>query len=233
MATNKRCEIVLLRHAHSTANLKGVLAGRDNTVGLSPRGLDEANLVAEFLVGKESAKFDAIYVSDLKRCKETIAPLLKKLGAKALSSKAVMEMEYGTWSGKKLARLATLPLWSQIQSRPSTVRFPSGESFTEMSLRANQGILDMARGKSRILVVSHGDVIKSIVAYHLGLPLDNFQRIAIDPASITTISYAPSHLIGLNDTSHLKSFVDPAKKGLVTKNLARDQHSLGGGAGRI
>ena len=97
MATPKKCEIVLLRHAHSTANLKGILAGRDNTVGLSPRGEAEAQHVAQVLGQR---KFDAIYVSDLKRCKQTIAPLLKTTGARSVVSKEIIEMDYGTWSGK-------------------------------------------------------------------------------------------------------------------------------------
>ena len=236
MATPKKCEIVLLRHAHSTANLKGVLAGRDNTVGLSPRGEAEAQQVAQVLA---QGKFDAIYVSDLKRCKQTIAPLLKTTGARPVASKEILEMDYGTWSGKPLSKLAKMPLWADIQSRPSTVRFPSGESFAEMSLRANQAVLEMAKGKSRILVVSHGDVIKSIVAYHLGLPLDNFQRIAIDPASLTTISYSPSHLISLNNVEHLQRHSESPKSPKSPKSAKspksnqRDIHSLGGGAGRV
>ena len=146
-APTKPCEIVLLRHAHSTANEKGILAGRDNSVGLTERGREQAQSVADFLAGE---KFDAIYVSDLKRCRETIAPLLKKTGSKANFGKAIIEMDYGTWSGKSLKQLAKQKLWAQIQSRPSTVRFPSGESFTEMSLRANQAVLDMARGFSHM-----------------------------------------------------------------------------------
>ncbi len=224
-APKKPCEIVLLRHAHSTANEKGILAGRDNSVGLTERGREQAQSVADFLA---SEKFDAIYVSDLKRCRETIAPLLKKTGSKANFGKAIIEMDYGTWSGKSLKQLAKHKLWAQIQSRPSTVRFPSGESFAEMSLRANQAVLDMASGKSKILVLSHGDVIKSIVAYHLALPLDNFQRIAVDPASITRIRYSPSHLIELNSISHLRSGTAPSRK----NPGANPGHSLGGGAGR-
>jgi probable phosphoglycerate mutase len=228
-AVDKRCQIVLLRHAHSTANLKGILAGRDNTVGLSERGQSEARSLIQTL---SQYSFDAIYVSDLKRCKETIAPYLAHSGKKAERSRVIMEMDYGRWSGKPLKKLSTLPLWNLIQSRPSLVRFPDGESFSEMHLRANQGVIDMTQGKKCILVVSHGDVIKSIVAHHLGLPLDNFQRISIDPASITRIMFPSSQVISMNDTSHLRA--ESASKDLATKrSLRRDEYSLGGGAGQI
>jgi len=103
MAKSSGCEVVLLRHAHSTANLKGILAGRDNRVGLSPRGKIEAGEVADLL---KSGNFDAIYSSPLRRCKETIAPLLALKKQKVEFLDGLLEMEYGRWSGKSLSLLA-------------------------------------------------------------------------------------------------------------------------------
>jgi len=223
MAKSSICEVVLVRHAHSTANLKGVLAGRDNRVGLSPRGKREAEELADLLgIGN----FDAIYSSPLRRCKETIAPLLALKKQKVEFLDDLQEMEYGRWSGKSLPLLAKEELWKAILSRPSTVRFPGGESFVEMSLRANQAVLAKAAGKNRILIVSHGDVIKSIVAFHLGLALDLFQRISIDPASITTIRIPTSQIIQVNSTAHLTK----SKPGVKGK---RDRFTLGGGQGAV
>ena len=217
------CEVILLRHAHSTANLKGILAGRDNRIGLSDRGKRESIDISNYL---SELKFDAIYSSPLNRCSETLDPWVEKTGAEIQSVPNLVEMEYGEWSGQSLAKLSKKALWSSIQRRPSTVRFPGGESFSEMSTRANQAILDLAQGKRRILVVSHGDVIKSIVAFHLGMALDSFQRISIDPASITTIRVPSSQIIQVNSTSHL-----------ITRNSSakgkRDRFTLGGGQGRI
>ncbi len=223
MAKSSGCEVVLLRHAHSTANHKGILAGRDNRVGLSPRGKIEAGEVADLL---KSGNFDAIYSSPLRRCKETIAPLLALKKQKVEFLDGLLEMEYGRWSGKSLSLLAKEELWKAIQSRPSTVRFPGGESFSEMSLRANQAVMAKAMGKSRILIVSHGDVIKSIVAFHLGLALDLFQRISIDPASITTIRLPNSQVIQVNSTAHLQ-------KGTSGVKGKRDRFTLGGGQGTV
>jgi probable phosphomutase (TIGR03848 family) len=217
MAKIESCEVILLRHAHSSANLKGVLAGRDNRVSLSERGKREAIELAEHL---KPTDFQAIYCSPLRRCRETLAPLLENRSVKATY------VEYGQWSGKSLALLAKEDLWKAIQNRPSTVRFPRGESFAEMSLRANQAVLDLAKGKKRIVIMSHGDVIKSIVAFHLGLALDSFQRISIDPASITTLRIPSSQVISVNNTSHLS-------KTNALKNAKRDKFHLGGGAGTL
>jgi probable phosphomutase (TIGR03848 family) len=223
MAKIESCEVILLRHAHSSANLKGVLAGRDNRVSLSERGKREAIELAEHL---KPTDFQAIYCSPLRRCRETLAPLLENRSVKATYVEELIEMEYGQWSGKSLALLAKEDLWKAIQNRPSTVRFPRGESFAEMSLRANQAVLDLAKGKKRIVIMSHGDVIKSIVAFHLGLALDSFQRISIDPASITTLRIPSSQVISVNNTSHLS-------KTNALKNAKRDKFHLGGGAGTL
>jgi probable phosphomutase (TIGR03848 family) len=223
MAKDLGCEVVLVRHAHSTANLKGVLAGRDNRVGLSPRGRQEALELAAFL---STMKFDAIFSSPLRRCLDTLAPYLAESQQKVTLREDLIEMEYGRWSGKSLSVLSKEEMWKSIQSRPSTVRFPGGESFGEMSLRANQVIWDEAKRHSRILVLSHGDVIKAIAAFHLGSPLDSFQRISIDPASVSIIRLPASHVITLNSTSHLKR----------TKNTPggkRDRFQLGGGQGKL
>lgn len=223
MVKANSCEVILVRHAHSSANLKGVLAGRDNRVSLSDRGKREATDLGHFL---ESLAFDEVYASPLRRCHETIAPYLAGSGQKVKPLEGVIEMDYGSWSGKTLATLSKTELWKSIQGRPSTVRFPGGESFSEMSLRANQAVLEKSAGKKRILIVSHGDVIKSIVAFQLGLALDLFQRISIDPASITVLKMPNSQIIQVNSTSHLSKSASKGKVG-------RDKFSLGGGQGAL
>lgn len=223
MAKESVCEVVLVRHAHSTANLRGVLAGRDNRVTLSPRGKHESVDLAKAL---EKFEFDGLYSSPLRRCKETLVPYLQGKSQQLHLVDGLLEMEYGLWSGKALATLARNPMWKTIQSRPSTVRFPEGESFAEMSLRANQAVLELAKIHKRILIMSHGDVIKSIVAFHLGLPLDQFQRISVDPASITRIMIPQSQVIQVNSTAHL-TYQSEKKKS------ARDRFNLGGGSGKL
>ena len=227
MVKNSTCEVVLIRHAHSTANLKGILAGRNNRVGLSPRGKREALAIADRLSG---VHFDAIYSSPLKRCLDTISPFISErppyTETKVNLVEDLIEMEYGQWSGKPLRQLSKNVLWKSIQNRPSTVRFPNGESFMEMSTRANQAVLRAADGRNRIAIVSHGDVIKAIVAFHLGMSLDTFQRISVDPASVTILRIPSSQVILLNSTSHLSSPISEAR-------TTRDRFTLGGGQGRL
>ena len=199
MAKDLGCEVVLVRHAHSTANLKGILAGRDNRVSLSPRGKAEAEQLATYL---STMEFDAVFSSPLRRCLDTLAPYLSQTKKKVNIREDLIEMEYGRWSGKPLAVLSKQDMWKTIQSRPSTVRFPGGESFSEMSTRANQVILDESKRHRRILVLSHGDVIAG-TSSSLGPALDN-----VDPPACTCCKAGTSSMAVQYSTT-LKSSVVP------------------------
>jgi probable phosphomutase (TIGR03848 family) len=117
------------------------------------------------------------------------------------------EVAYGDWTGKPLKRLAKEPLWRVVQAHPSAVRFPGpdGESLPGVQERAVAAIRDWNTRlgpKAVYLVCSHGDVIKSIIADSLGLHLDMFQRIQVDPCSVSLIRYTPLRpfVLRMNDT---------------------------------
>ena len=133
--------------------------------------------------------------SPLERCLET-AEAIRDAQAPARREwhvdERLIECGYGDWTGKPLKDLAKDPLWKVVQAQPSAVRFPGGESLTEMSARAVASVRDWdARlGDDAIWVAcSHGDVIKAILADALGLHLDQFQRIVVDPCSVSVVRY--------------------------------------------
>ncbi len=213
-------EIYLIRHGHSTANLKNVLAGRLASVHLSPKGSEQVGKLAARL---SEIEFTKIISSPLDRCLETMAPIASSRPKLLIErNEAFLEMDYGTWSGKKLPLLAKKTLWKSIQGAPSTVRFPDGESFNEVSTRAYEGLFASALPGKRIAICSHGDVIKILLSNILGMHIDSFQRINVDPASISIIQIGASgnRVLLMNDTSHLD-----ARK-------SSNSHSvLGGGSG--
>jgi probable phosphomutase (TIGR03848 family) len=230
MPVAKSVEIHLLRHGHSSANGLGILAGRDNSVKLSDRGIAQAESLIPVLRENE---YDLVLSSPIFRCQETLYPFLESTASQRIQAELrledrLQEMDYGDWSGKKLSALSKKPLWKTIQGRPSIVRFPNGESFAQMSERVNSALHDILNtGAKRVLVCSHGDVIKAIIAQALGLHLDQFQRIIIDPASISAIQMSAegAHVIKVNDTSHLPKSAAP------TKSKKRGP-LLGGGGGK-
>jgi probable phosphoglycerate mutase len=222
MRAQKPATIYLLRHGHSTANAKSILAGRDFKVSLSATGKKQALAIESELKQKN---FSRIYSSPLPRCLQTLEPIAESLKREIEISEGVIEMEYGDWSGKKLAILSRTKLWKSIQGRPSLVRFPNGESFLEMQNRALETVRKVAIPGETILICSHGDVIKAIVAGLLGLHLDNFQSLAIDPASISVVDISGDNarIRLLNDTKYLN---DLRFTGSGKNNL-----NLGGGGG--
>lgn len=215
--------IVLLRHAHSTANLKNVLAGRTEGIVLSSKGENQAVDLVE-RIGE--SRFDAVVVSPIQRCSQTIAPWLTTYGKGIVPrvDEGFSEVDYGTWTGKSLAVLQRNKLWKIVQEHPSQMVFPQGESLMEMQSRAIASFhrVNALKGKHSRLIVSHGDVIKSIVAHVLGMHLDEFQRLVIEPASMTVIETQ-------NGISRLISFND--QKSVISGKESKGAFALGGSTG--
>jgi probable phosphoglycerate mutase len=215
----------LIRHAHSTANAAGVLSGQLPNVHLSKSGKEQAERLAERLGKLTIAQ---VHVSPMDRCSETLAPWLAKYGkgVTVISEPNLVEVDYGKWSGKKLATLSRAKLWRKVQGQPSAVTFPDGEGLAQMQVRAMKTVHDFFTSDLEMtIMVSHGDVIKAIVASSMGMHLDDFQRIVIDPASITILesSGGAIRLTRLNDS-------DSSVSELLQSKSKRG-HLLGGGKG--
>ncbi|MBL1116020.1 MSMEG_4193 family putative phosphomutase [Streptomyces sp. 110] len=199
--------LILVRHGRSTANTAGVLAGWTPGVALDERGTAQAAALPGRLAGVPLA---AAVTSPLQRCRETLAPLLAARPELPLHpDDRIGECHYGDWSGRKLAELADEPLMNIVQQHPSAAAFPGGESMRAMHARAVEAVRDWNARIERehgadavYLMCSHGDVIKALVADALGLHLDLFQRISVEPCSVTAIRYTPTRpfLVRLGDT---------------------------------
>jgi len=194
-------------------------------VHLSKSGQEQAERLAERL-GKLT--ISQVQVSPMDRCTETLAPWLAKYGKNVtlLTEPNLIEVDYGKWSGKKLSTLSRAKLWRKVQGQPSAVTFPEGESLAQMQVRAMKTVHDFfASDLELTIMVSHGDVIKAIVASSMGMHLDDFQRIVIDPASITILESngGAIRLTRLNDSDSTVSEL------LQSKN--KRGHLLGGGKG--
>lgn len=185
--------VILLRHGRSTSNTAAVLAGRSAGVDLDDTGRAQAAGLVE-RIGALPIK--AVVRSPLLRCERTVAPLVAALGLQAAVDERLTEVDYGSWTGRKLTDLVAEPLWPVILAQPSAVVFPDGEPLAAVQARAVAAIRDHDRqlaeqygGDALWVACTHGDVIKSVVADALGTHLDAFQRITVDPASMSVIRY--------------------------------------------
>jgi len=195
--------ILLIRHGENEYTRTGKLAGWLEGVHLNEHGQKQAEAIAQRL---SKAPIIAIYSSPLERARETAAPLAKAKGLRVRIEAGLGEVRYGEWTGQSLKRLARTRLWRVVQQQPSQMEFPEGETFRAVQSRAVEAVEHLARehAKSKGLVacVSHGDVIKLIVAHYLGMPLDLFQRLSISTASLTSLRLGSGQpaLVKLNDT---------------------------------
>lgn len=179
-------KVVLIRHGRSTANAEGVLAGRADGVALDETGRAQARRLAEVLA---SAPIVAAYTSPIQRCRETAA-----LAGfpQAQPVEGLTECDYGRWTGAKLDSLKTERVWEDIQLRPSAVSFPGGESMVAMFARTTKAVLELTArhtDEESIVLFSHGDPIKAILAHAFGMGFDDFQRVHVNPAGASIVDY--------------------------------------------
>jgi len=232
--------VLLVRHGRSSANSGGILAGRTPGVLLDDVGKEQAQATGTRIA---ALPLRAVVTSPLERCTLTAEAIT---GARTDDleiqvDERLTECGYGDWTGQELKKLAKDPLWKTVQAHPSGVTFPGGESMRAMQARGVEAVRDWDRrvteehGADAIWVaVSHADVIKAIVADALGLHLDQFQRIVVDPASVTVIRYTPGRpfVVRLNDTASALATLKPPPRPRRRRSRAADSDaSVGGGAG--
>jgi probable phosphomutase (TIGR03848 family) len=211
--------VLLVRHGRTEANVSGLLAGRTPGVRLDRRGHDQSRALAARL---RNIPFAAVVSSPLERCLDTAAAILAGRDGLAVTVEdRLTECGYGEWTGRALKDLSRERLWKVVQSHPSAVTFPGGESLRAAQARAVDAIRERDAqvsadvGPNAVwIAVSHADVIKAVVADALGMHLDLFQRLVVDPCSVTAVRYTDGRpfVIRLNDTGDDLSAFHPGRR---------------------
>jgi len=226
--------VLLLRHGRTAANAGGILAGWTPGVGLDDTGRTQAAAVAERLRGLPLA---AVLSSPLQRCQETAAAVLAgRDGLSLVTDERLGECRYGDWTGRTLKELAKEPMWKVVQQHPSAAVFPGpeGEGLADTQHRAVAVVREWNErlGQDAVwLACSHGDVIKSIVADALGLHLDQFQRIVVDPCSLSVVTYTDTRpfVVRVNDSGSPVDSLLPPKR--PRRRRRSSDAAVGGGSG--
>lgn len=203
--------IVLLRHGVSSANTAGILAGRAPGVSLTDHGVSALRDTLRML---PQQRFARLLHSPLLRCEQTAQIAASTVTADSVAAvDDLIELDYGEWTGRSLKELGREELWKTVVERASQARFPGGESIAEAADRAVsrvRSVVEQLRAEERTeeeqrkqsgedrepgasrwaMLVSHGDIIKAIIADALAMPLDDFQRISVAPGSFTVIDFS-------------------------------------------
>ncbi|WP_114592925.1 histidine phosphatase family protein [Euzebya pacifica] len=192
----------LIRHAVTAAT--GTRLGGRTDAPLSEKGRHQAEATRDHLAAVD---YHAIYASPLPRTTETAEIIAKPHRKKVRAAEGMIEVDYGRWTDRPLKPLFKNKLWPVIQQTPSLVTFPDGESIRAAQERAVTAIEQIAtrHDKRTVAVVSHADIIKAVVAFYVGMPLDTFQRLVISPASVTVLTTGK----GARPTLHSFNHVPP------------------------
>ncbi|MFI2563409.1 histidine phosphatase family protein [Paenarthrobacter sp. NPDC018779] len=224
--------VILVRHGRTTANATGLLAGRAPGISLDQTGHEQAALTGERLA---AVPVVGVVSSPLERCLQTTQHILDRQPGTphAPIDPDLTECDYGQWQGRALSELANEALWPVVQSHPSAVVFPSGESMAAMqarsvaAIRRHDAAFEAEHGAGAVWVaVSHGDIIKSILADALGMHLDLFQRINVGPASVSIVHY------GATRPSVHATNTEAGDLSWLSKGILSSDAPVGGGAGQ-
>jgi len=225
--------VILLRHGRTTANTSGVLAGWTPGVLLDETGGAQVRAVGERLAKVPLA---AIVSSPLERCRQTADAVAEGRDLEVQTDDRLGEARYGDWTGRTLKELVKEPLWRVVQQHPSAAIFPGpeGEGLAQTQVRAVAAVREWNAklGPDAVwLACSHGDVIKAILADALGLHLDQFQRIVVDPASVSVVTYTETRpfVVRVNDTGgDVSGLIPPPRR---RRRRASSDAAVGGGSG--
>ena len=183
----------------------------------------------------------AIVSSPLERCVQTAQLIAKEHDLTVATDVRLIECGYGDWTGQEINKLTKDPLWKVVQAHPSAVTFPGegGEAMRDAQVRAVDAVRSWNAElgpDATWLACSHADIIKAVVADALGMHLDTFQRIVIDPCSITVINYtslrARSSSASTTPEPISATLLKPPAKGRGRRAKSSSSDAVvGGGAG--
>lgn len=180
----------LVRHG-MCAPVGRILAGRRMGIHLSELGRAQAAKIAHYL---KSQRIAAVYSSPVERAMETAEAIRDGTGTRLEAVEALTEFDFGAWSGREIASLQGDDTWTRFNTYRSGTRAPDGELAIEAQARAVAALyrLGERHAGERIAVVSHADVIRSVLAHLLGIPLDLQHRVELDPGSLSTVELHPA-----------------------------------------
>lgn len=229
--------VILVRHGRSTANVSGMLAGRQAGVHLDEVGAEQADRAGARIAAVPLA---GLVSSPLERCRDTARAIARAHPGRprTRTDRGLLECDYGEWQGRAIKDLAKEKLWKAVQGQPSRVGFPGGETLPEMQARAVGAVrrrdaeVEAEHGPDAVWVaVSHGDPLKAVLADALGMHLDLFQRLHVDPGSVSVVHYAEAHpyVLAVNSHEGDLSWLAPKRKG--RGRAGPREAEVGGGAG--
>jgi broad specificity phosphatase PhoE len=177
--------VLLIRHGMTDA-VGQRIAGWTPGVLLNEQGRGQVDLLSQEL---STVRFDAIVSSPLERALATAMTIASPHGIEVTQREGLGEVRFGDWTGKTLKELDEDERWRRWNAIRSCGRAPGGESMLDVQQRMFNE-LTLARAAwpdGTVALVGHADAIRSLLVYLLGMSMDVFPRLRIDPASVSIV----------------------------------------------
>jgi probable phosphoglycerate mutase len=177
--------LVFMRHG-ATDEMGTMLCGRQPGIHLNEEGVTQAHEAAKSI---RNLNLTQILTSPLERAAETARHLASLRNYPIVHSAAFHECDFGDWTGFSFSSLKELIEWKRFNSMRSLLAAPSGETLFDVQYRAISGIRQLLRDGAGTdhLIVTHADVIRAVVCFFTGTPLDLHLRYSVRPASFTVL----------------------------------------------
>jgi uncharacterized repeat protein (TIGR03847 family) len=205
--------LLLIRHASNDYIKEGRLAGWTPGVHINAQGQREADALAQRLA---HLPIEAIYASPLERAVDTANAVAACHRLPVEIREGLGEGHVGEWTGKTIKELQETETWKAMQKNPVGVKPPGGESIDQVQARIVSEIdaIRRAHPKALIAIVSHADPLKAAISHYLAWDLNQFQKIALSPASASILVLDDEHsgLVLLNHTGDIPKFEKPKQE---------------------
>jgi len=181
-----RGAVMLLRHGETDWNREGRVMGR-NPVELNERGRAQVAAQARFA---QTIRPDLIVTSPLVRARQTAELMAAELGdVEIVEEESIAEVRYGRWEGMVYHELIEDPYYAEYRKSPIEHPTPGGETIPQVQARGVEAVSRLLRAHPdrRLMFVSHGDIIRTVLCHFMGLDLTFFHRLRIDNASLSTV----------------------------------------------
>ncbi|MBN2048186.1 MAG: histidine phosphatase family protein [Anaerolineaceae bacterium] len=178
-------DILLIRHS-TTDFVNNRLAGRID----SPLNELGRRRSQELAVALSTQPIKAVYASPLQRAIQTARPLADRLRLKVQSDERLLQVNYGDWEGKSFWELEQDPSWRKFIAQPGSVHIPGGESAEHVQKRGMSCLDEIGErygDDDMVVAITHGSVIRFVIASYLGMDVNNANRLKIYPASVSVL----------------------------------------------
>jgi broad specificity phosphatase PhoE len=183
---------LLARHA-ACAQSEHVLLGRGLDAALDERGTRRAHALAARVAREDPA---LVLTSPRRRARQTAHAIVARAGCPLQIAAALDALDFGRWSGQSYTALAQDPHWQRWNRERSACRTPAGESIAGVQSRTIDYLHALALGHAgaTLALVTHAEIIRSVLLHVLRMPIDEYRRIDVQPASLTVLSMTPAGL---------------------------------------